>query len=80
MTAVSGHLTEAKFDNEYEGDWEYPPPEALFNAPVRTKVDQVGLLQFTVPPGAANMRAGEAGYCRQHQAACQRSQSALHMD
>ncbi|KAG4440225.1 hypothetical protein IFR05_004304 [Cadophora sp. M221] len=40
MTAVSGHLTEAKFDNEYEGDWEYPPPEALFNAPVRTKVDQ----------------------------------------
>ncbi|KAE8451287.1 hypothetical protein EG329_004452 [Mollisiaceae sp. DMI_Dod_QoI] len=32
-----GHLTDAKFPDEYEGDWSYPPPEALFNAPVKVE-------------------------------------------
>jgi DNA topoisomerase-3 len=41
MTCVSGHLTEARFDPEYEQDWQYPPPESLFGAPVRVKVDRV---------------------------------------
>ncbi|KAL2074796.1 hypothetical protein VTL71DRAFT_8575 [Oculimacula yallundae] len=38
MTAVSGHLTNAKFDDQYD-NWEDPPPAALFSAPVRIKVD-----------------------------------------
>lgn len=41
MTCVSGHLTDAKFPDEYEGDWSYPPPEALFNAPVKVEVSKV---------------------------------------
>lgn len=41
MTSVSGHLTEMKFDPEYEQDWNYPPPERLFEAPVRVVVDNV---------------------------------------
>jgi hypothetical protein len=42
MTCVSGHLTDAYFDAEYEKDWENPPPEALFQAPVRVSVKKVG--------------------------------------
>jgi len=41
MTAVSGHLTEAKFPNEFEQDWNYPPPDSLFAAPVNVKVAEV---------------------------------------
>lgn len=41
MTSVSGHLTSTKFGDEYERDWDYPPPDALFNAPVRVKVEDV---------------------------------------
>jgi hypothetical protein len=41
MTSVSGHLTATKFDDEFERDWNYPPPEALFDAPVRVKVEEV---------------------------------------
>ena len=44
MTAVSGHLTQARFDYEYEQNWDHPPPESLFNAPVRVKVDDVVLI------------------------------------
>ncbi|KAH8664969.1 DNA topoisomerase-like protein III [Tricladium varicosporioides] len=40
MTSVLGHLTEAKFDDEYERDWYMPPPDSLFNARVRVKVDK----------------------------------------
>ncbi|KAH8815689.1 DNA topoisomerase [Xylogone sp. PMI_703] len=39
MTSVSGHLTDLKFDSEYDQDWTYPPPERLFEAPVRVVVD-----------------------------------------
>ncbi|CAD6503171.1 BgTH12-02839 [Blumeria graminis f. sp. triticale] len=38
MTSVSGHLTEARFPDDYK-NWEYPPPESLFQAPVRVVVD-----------------------------------------
>ncbi|RKF58473.1 DNA topoisomerase 3 [Golovinomyces cichoracearum] len=38
MTSVSGHLTEAKFPDDYKS-WEYPPPESLFEAPVRVVID-----------------------------------------
>ncbi len=39
MTAVSGHITDAKFDPEYENvDWEELPPGRLFDAPVRVNV------------------------------------------
>lgn len=40
MTCVSGHLTELTFGPDYN-DWSYPPPERLFDAPVRTTIDQV---------------------------------------
>ncbi|PSS22396.1 hypothetical protein M430DRAFT_49524 [Amorphotheca resinae ATCC 22711] len=39
MTCVSGHLTELTFGPDYN-DWSYPPPERLFDAPVRTTIDQ----------------------------------------
>jgi DNA topoisomerase III len=42
MTSVSGHLTAAKFGDEYERNWNYPPPDALFDAPVLVKVEDVG--------------------------------------
>lgn len=41
MTSVSGHLTATKFDDEFERDWSYPPPDTLFEAPVRVKVEEV---------------------------------------
>ncbi|KAH8793031.1 DNA topoisomerase [Hyaloscypha sp. PMI_1271] len=40
MTSVSGHLTTTKFTDEYERDWSHPPPDALFDAPVRVKVEE----------------------------------------
>ena len=41
MTSVSGHLTATKFTDEYERDWSHPPPDALFDAPVLVKVEEV---------------------------------------
>lgn len=55
MTAVSGHLTQARFDDEYEQNWDHPPPESLFNAPVRVKVDDVLLVQLADDANAADM-------------------------
>ncbi len=43
MTAVSGHLTDAKFGPEYN-KWDHPPPVALFSAPIRVQVDDVWIL------------------------------------
>ena len=40
MTCVSGHLTNADFDADHQ-KWNNYPPEALFDAPVYVKVDQV---------------------------------------
>ncbi|KAJ2965831.1 hypothetical protein NQ176_g10431 [Zarea fungicola] len=37
MTCVSGHLTNLDFSGEYK-NWSYPPPEALFNAPVVSNI------------------------------------------
>ena len=45
MTAVRGHLTSADFSEEYK-NWDYPPPERLFDAPV--KID-VALVRSLVP-------------------------------
>lgn len=42
FTCVSGHLTEAQLGEGY-GDWHYPEPKALFNAPVVVRVAEVGL-------------------------------------
>ncbi|KAG9248104.1 DNA topoisomeras-like protein III [Calycina marina] len=39
MTCVSGHLTGVDFGPQYKS-WDYPPPEALFDAEVMTLVDQ----------------------------------------
>lgn len=41
MTCVSGHLTDADFDADHR-NWGNYPPEALFDAPVYVKVDEVG--------------------------------------
>ena len=43
MTCVSGHLTATEFGPEVK-DWNHPPPERLFDAPVHIRVDQVCLL------------------------------------
>jgi len=40
MTCVSGHLTDADFDADHQ-KWNNYPPEALFDAPVYVKVDEV---------------------------------------
>ena len=40
MTCVSGHLTKVDFAPEFQ-NWDYPPPEALFSAAVRTIIGQV---------------------------------------
>jgi len=40
MTAVKGHLTAVEFPGEYK-QWEYPPPDRLFDAPVLTVVPNV---------------------------------------
>ena len=40
MTCVSGHLTSPDFDEGFR-DWNYPPPDSLFEAPLRVKVDKV---------------------------------------
>ncbi|KAF4121177.1 DNA topoisomerase III [Geosmithia morbida] len=37
MTAVTGHLTQVSFPMDYK-DWNSPPPESLFSAPVITSV------------------------------------------
>ncbi|KAB5570220.1 DNA topoisomerase [Coniochaeta sp. 2T2.1] len=38
MTCVSGHLTELIFPAEFNNDWQYPPPDRLFNAPVNVSI------------------------------------------
>ena len=40
MTAVKGHLTAVEFPGEYK-QWEYPPPDRLFDAPVLTVIPNV---------------------------------------
>jgi DNA topoisomerase-3 len=40
MTAVKGHLTAVEFPGDYK-QWEYPPPDRLFDAPVLTVVPTV---------------------------------------
>jgi DNA topoisomerase-3 len=46
MTAVKGHLTAVEFPGEYK-QWEYPPPDRLFDAPVLTVIPNVsGTLAF----------------------------------
>ncbi|KAH6850274.1 DNA topoisomerase [Chaetomium sp. MPI-CAGE-AT-0009] len=37
MTAVKGHLTGVEFPPDYK-QWEYPPPDRLFDAPVLTVI------------------------------------------
>ncbi|EAQ89174.1 hypothetical protein CHGG_05793 [Chaetomium globosum CBS 148.51] len=37
MTAVKGHLTTVEFPSDYK-QWEYPPPDRLFDAPVLTVI------------------------------------------
>ncbi|KAG6089537.1 hypothetical protein E4U31_008123, partial [Claviceps sp. LM219 group G6] len=37
MTCVAGHLTNVEFTSEYK-NWQYPPPESLFNAPIITSI------------------------------------------
>ncbi|KAI0876092.1 DNA topoisomerase [Hypoxylon argillaceum] len=37
MTSVLGHLTSAEFPPEYK-KWDYPPPDRLFDAPVKVVV------------------------------------------
>lgn len=41
MTAVKGHLTAVEFPPDFK-QWEYPPPDRLFDAPVRTVIPTVG--------------------------------------
>jgi DNA topoisomerase III len=41
MTSVVGHLTTMEFPQEYK-NWQHPPPEALFDAPVSIVVPDVG--------------------------------------
>lgn len=41
MTSVLGHLTSAEFPPEYK-KWDYPPPDRLFDAPVKVVVAAVG--------------------------------------
>jgi DNA topoisomerase-3 len=40
MTAVKGHLTAVEFPPDYK-QWEYPPPDRLFDAPVLTVIPPV---------------------------------------
>lgn len=44
MTAVRGHLTGAEFPSDFK-DWSYPPPDRLFNAPIRTVIPSVSLVR-----------------------------------
>ncbi|KAG6307286.1 hypothetical protein E4U45_005182 [Claviceps purpurea] len=39
MTCVAGHLTNVEFTSEYK-NWQYPPPESLFNAPIVTSIQE----------------------------------------
>ncbi|KAH9898858.1 DNA topoisomerase [Xylariomycetidae sp. FL2044] len=39
MTCVLGHLTSAEFPAEYK-NWQYPPPDRLFDAPVNVVVSE----------------------------------------
>lgn len=40
MTAVRGHLTAVEFPSDFK-QWEYPPPDRLFDAPIRTVIPTV---------------------------------------
>jgi hypothetical protein len=46
MTAVKGHLTALEFPPDFK-QWEYPPPDRLFDAPVQTVIPTVGGLAVT---------------------------------
>lgn len=48
MTAVLGHLTKTEFGPQYK-NWQHPPPESLFNAPIMTSVDAVRPIYILTP-------------------------------
>ncbi|RYP63473.1 hypothetical protein DL771_009266 [Monosporascus sp. 5C6A] len=39
MTSVLGHITSVEFPPDFK-NWQYPPPERLFDAPVKTLISQ----------------------------------------
>jgi DNA topoisomerase-3 len=47
MTHVQGHLTGTEFGPECK-NWQFPPPERLFDAPVYTTVDEVCVYTFFI--------------------------------
>jgi DNA topoisomerase-3 len=40
MTCVIGHLTNLDFPQDFK-NWQFPPPDRLFTAPVNTVIPQV---------------------------------------
>jgi hypothetical protein len=81
MTAVKGHLTAVEFPGEYK-QWEYPPPDRLFDAPVLTVIPNVsGTLAF--PSHALRMLTPEAGQQidrQKHRGPGETRQCAGHLD
>ena len=45
MTSVTGHLTGVEFPMDYK-NWDSPPPESLFGAPIITTVPPVSCPKF----------------------------------
>lgn len=41
MTSVLGHLTSIDFPADYK-NWDHPPPDSLFEAPIVTTIPEVG--------------------------------------
>jgi len=79
MTCVSGHLTGVNFDAQYK-DWNYPPPETLFDAPVHVTVDEVCDLQELGIRLSLTGPLGQKGYCYEHHKPSQRCQSSFYLD
>lgn len=48
MTSVLGHITQVEFPPEYK-DWKHPPPNRLFDAPVKTVFSEVWVLVDLFP-------------------------------
>lgn len=66
MTGVLGHLTNLEFPSEYK-NWNHPPPESLFTAPVIISVNEV---HASVPeassPSRAYLSIGQEGHHQEH--------------
>lgn len=86
MTSVLGHLTSVEFPPDFKS-WQYPPPERLFDAPVKTVVSDVGnhfpsdiFIYISSPTASHPLFVGQEENSRKHRKASKSLQCIVYLD